>query len=355
MRSPARRWIPPRRGHRIAVFGALLALPSAAYAHQQGPQLPDSLDEPDAPILLEFGWQPGMTATVEVAQRTLRRGQGASDTDMTLRSTYRMEVAEHDEGLLVRNFGGSLREMVSDPPMQPGNPLRLMFEAMQGIESAYVVSADGELLEVRGGDEAAAAFRASLSPLFDSIGGQEELAPMVATFEGLVSPDAMTASATEQWMGMVWVWAWEELEEGAVYAFEGEEPSPLVPDVVIPMDYEMGFLEYVPCTEESTASECVQVELYSYPDPEAVKELMARWVERMGALMQGASLVFDEFDQENRIQVVLNPTDLVPYAYRTSKLVRGVIREDGEASEFARLDESELLFRYESTRLSSRE
>jgi len=296
-------------------------------------------------VVPEFGWRPGVAARVQQAQRIVRKSEGGG-TDISMRSSYAMVVEAHDQGLLVRNYDGQLLDMTSDPPSPADDELEAMYRALSGVKAAYVVSEDGELLELEGVDEAAAAFRSALVSALDSVAETEEMAPLMEMFEGMLSPAAMFSLAEEQWNGMIWNWAWEEFEEGAVYEATSEEPSPLVPDVAFPMEYEFGFLEFVPCRPQEQEPRCVSLEMYAYPDSEAAKEIMAAFFQRMGAAMQGATLLVDEFVQVNHIAVVLDPVNMLPYAYHASKSIEGVISENGKANPFSRLDQTELTFEY---------
>jgi hypothetical protein len=300
----------------------------------------------DSVLMLMFEWEPGLSAEVEMAQRMVRQGEG-NDSDVTMRSTFRMDVSEHESGLLVLNHDGRLVGIESDPELPPDNFLHDLYSALSGVDAGYIVSLDGEFLDVVGADEAAEAFRAAMAPVFDSGAAQEELAPLMQTFEQMLTPELMRVSAADQWGGMIWTWAWEEFEIGAVYSLEGEAPSPLLPDIMIPMEYELGFLERVPCEEGSEdARGCVRLELYSYPDPESVMAFMDEFMRRVGPLMEEGAIEFKSFEQENHLVVVLDPMTMVPFRYRTSKSISGVMAQDGTDGSFSRLDETELTFRY---------
>jgi hypothetical protein len=334
-----------RRVGRWCGLLTLLLGVTGALAVQERPAN-DAEAQSDSVVVLTFGWRPGLSADVTMIQRMVRRGEG-TDSDVTIRSTYRMDVSDHESGLLVLNHDGKLEGLESVPELPPDNLLHQLYDALSGVDVGYVISTDGELLDLIGATEAADAFRAAMTTVFDSAASTEELAPLMQAFEQMLTPEAMMTSAAEQWASMIWTWAWEEFEEGAVYGAEGEAPSPLLPDIAIPMEYELGFLERVRCMEGSEAAEeCVRVELYSYPDPESVKSIMDEFMQRVGTALGEGAVEFKSFEQENHVEVVLDPTTMVPFRFRTSKAISGVMAQNGADTPFSRLDESELVFRY---------
>ncbi len=300
-------------------------------------------------VLLEFGWAPGLEASVSMEQRILREGQ-STDTDIRISTRYNMTVAEHPSGLVVSSTDGVLISMDSNVPLAPDNPLRLMYDGLSGIDQGYVLSPHGELLDVEGKEQAAAAFRAALAPVLDSASMVPEMQGLVQSFETMLTPDAMVASAAEFWNALVWTWAWEEYEVGIVYEVETEEPSPLMPNLMIPMRYELGFLEVVACPDAEESNGCVRLELRSYPDPAVIQEFMTTFMDQLGAADQGVELEIEEYEQENRIVLVTQPESLIPYSMEITKSIRGVMSENGETAEFNRLDSTALTFEYNLAR-----
>ena len=303
---------------------------------------------PDETLTLRFGWSPGLAGTVDLEQRIVRRGQGPSDTDIQIRTSYGLDVSEHPDGLLVSYTDGRLVSMDSENELAPDNPLETLYGALAGVQSGYVVSPEGELLEMLGAEEAAAAFQQVLGPWADSARAIPEMSQWLQAFEGMLTPDAMVNAAADHWGSLVWSWAGEELGVDLVYEFETEEPSPLLPDVLIPMRYEFGFLERVPCTDEATEVACVRVEIRSYPDPDTATRLLQDFLERMAASMGGGTVAVHEFEQENLVTVVTRPESLIPYSLVTSKSISGSMTIDGEINQISRLDHSTWSFRYGS-------
>lgn len=296
-------------------------------------------------VFIEFAWMPGTEARVSTTQRTVRTGQG-TDTDMTVTGRHRMVVSEHADGLLVSQVDPEIVSVESDPPLEDGNPMLAMYQTLGGIELAYIVSEDGELLDLLGADQAAQAFRTLMAPVLDSANAIPEAQGMVQLLEGVLSEEALFNAAAEHWGAMVWTWAWEEFEEGAAYEFETDEPSPLLPDISVPMRHELGYLDWVPCGRSGENPACVRLTLRSRPATDNLEELMTELFSRMGAAFGDATIGFDEFEQENLVEVVIEPSTLLPHYMLKSKTIRGVIRAEGEPQAFSRLDSTEYVFEY---------
>ena len=81
----------------------------------------DVAADPDV-VLLQFGWFPGLEASVSMEQRMVRAGQG-TDSDIRISTRYHMAVSEHPLGLLVSNTEGELLGVESNVPMPSDNPL----------------------------------------------------------------------------------------------------------------------------------------------------------------------------------------------------------------------------------------
>ncbi len=329
---------------RALYFGWMLVVCAMFGATPSSAQDPG--DDPVASVPIVFDWPVGLQAAVDVTQRMVRLGTGA-DSDVTVLSRYVMDVEPHERGLAVRNRDGGLLEIQSDPPLADEDPLRLLYGAIAGVDMAYIVSGEGELLDVEGSEAAASAFRSVFGSIMDSVEVAPELQALAQAFQQMMTPEAMMASAADQWGGLVTAWAFDEFEEDMYYEFQADEPSPLMPDVMISMQYEMGFLQWVPCEESSPEPSCVSLELYSYPDPEDISGFMRTWVERMKAALGDGSIEFEAFEQVNHIRIVAEPSTLIPYHYATSKSIEGVVLENGAPSSFSRLDETVLSFRYE--------
>ncbi|HSG48569.1 MAG TPA: hypothetical protein VLA43_12190, partial [Longimicrobiales bacterium] len=158
------------------------------------------------------------------------------------------------------------------------------------------------------------------------------------------SEETLTQGFAEQWGGMVGFWAGAELDLGYTYVMETEEPSPLIPGLVVPMEIEFGAYERTPCHDEAAPDSCVLLEFVSVPDAEVAGPAVEGWLRQI----MGPSVDFTLLSmvQENVIQVVVEPGTLIPHAYYTSRVVEMEMEISGAIQGERREDETEVFFRY---------
>ncbi|HSM36434.1 MAG TPA: hypothetical protein VK837_08575 [Longimicrobiales bacterium] len=292
-----------------ALLPASAQTPDAA-AHETQP----ASDGAGEPVLLEFAWPEGLTAEVEMRQRRVE-GHDGQESDVTTRSRYRMTVRAHPRGLAITYGDGRLLEVDGQPPDESVGAVGTALASLAGAGTTYVVSEDGMLLEV------------------EDAGGASE--------------QALAATAAERWNSMVWFWAWEEFEPEAVYAFEADAPSPLLPGVAVPMEYRLGFLRRVPCYAGAPADSCVAVEGQTTSDREVVRGLVARYLEGLvQALGEAPEVDVEDARQESLFSVVLEPATMIPHEFRTSRSMSMRVRVGQESNTTTQIDEIILSFRY---------
>jgi hypothetical protein len=338
---------PFRRATTPAVLCALaVVLPASgqtpeATAHDTHP----AIDGAGESILLEFAWPEGLTAEVEMRQRRVE-GHDGHETDITTRSRYRMTVRGHPRGLAIIQDDGRLLEVNGQPPGESVGPVGAALASLAGAGTTYVVSEDGMLLEVADAGRTAEAIQRALEPHLEQASADASQS-LRTLFEGAATEQSLTAAAAERWNSMVWFWAWEEFEPDAVYAFEADAPSPLLPGVSVPMEYRLGFLRRVPCYEGAPADSCVAVEGQTTSDRDAVVALVARYLEGLArALGDAPDVDVQEARQESLFSVVLEPATMIPHEFRTSRSMSMRVRVGEESNTTTQVDEIILSFRY---------
>lgn len=322
-----------------------VAQPARAQSQAAGQPLEDATPLEDL-VWLEFAWPVGLSADVDMEQRMVR-GEGGGESDVTMRSRYRMTVRDHPRGLAVDHSGATLVGLDAVPPLEAEDPLAAMYESLPELSSTFIVSDDGMLLDVEGLERGTEALRRALEPVSEElrdVPGAEAVNEMLAAS---LSVDAMKATAAELWASMVWFWAWEEFEPDSVYTFAAEVPSPVMPDLIVPMAYEVGFLRRVPCLEGAAADSCVHLEARTFPDPATMAGFIEDFAGRLASLLADTvALGVDAYEQENRFGVTLEPASMIPYEFRMSRRARVRLSVDGEPSTSLRIDETVLRFRY---------
>lgn len=294
-------------------------------------------------VWLEFAWPVGLAAEVDVDRRILRRIGGA-DSVVTMRSRYRMTVRAHPRGLAIAHTDGELTSFEADPELPPDNPMRAVFAGLLGEDATYIVSPDGMLLEVEGLDRSAEAMRGALAPQ----SGDSAVAAARAEHAGAaaLSTGMLESAAAEQWGSLVWFWAWEEFRPDSVYTFSAEVPNPIVPGAGIDLQYRVGFLRFVPCVEAAAPDSCVRVETRARPTADALAALAEGWASVAADAAGADPAAVSSFDQERTFSVVLEPSTMVPYEFRSVQSLTAATNVNGTAGRDERVDETVMTFRY---------
>jgi hypothetical protein len=328
-----------KRLNRLALCLAFMCSPNAALS-QNNDSTADTVE-------FEFSWPVGLTADLEIRQEILRPHR-----DIRIEAQQRMVVESHDLGLRVSRLNGDVTSMEatakgSGESDQMDEHILAFLQASLRANSALVVSRDGRVLAVEGGDHVATLMDDLMQPALDSLAAQgRDLGAFKALYDGLTSEDGINAQIAENWELLVGVWNGASFEEGVVYENTLVEQSPLLPGQSVTMQYEFGFLERVPCFEGSETANCVRVEVRSRPAPESLAGLFEAVEQELARMFPEGDIGIEEFAQENRIVLVAEPSTLVPYYHSSSKSITMTMSSNGEREDGSRLDVTEVFFRY---------
>jgi hypothetical protein len=314
----------------------LTALLAAVLPVRAGAQQPDA---PPDTVRLRFAWPAGTIAAVETS-RFRERIAERTDT-LSGGATYRMQVREHDDGLAI--IYDSLS--ITAAPRLTGDfaALQAAAEQLVGLVANYVVSRDGEFLRIQD----VATIKARIDSLFAPVfAGVDSTGQAHAVFQSMLSEQALQALAAQEWNALVGMWGGAELELEAVYGFEEEEPIPLLPGETVRMVSELAIVGRLPCTEDALTPDCVEIQLVSYPDEEAMKAVLRRFMQRVAGDTAAAAFVIEALEIENELMLITEPATLLPHHAVIAKSVRGVGREGGETSEFSQIDVRTYTFTY---------
>ncbi|HEX6910460.1 MAG TPA: hypothetical protein VF142_08695 [Longimicrobium sp.] len=305
--------------NRIRIALAALALVAAPLAAQ---------DEAADTVQLRFGWQPGMRAEVEMAQVRIRDTEARRDS-VRMASSYRMQVAGHPEGLAVTYA----HVRWTDVPDDAGPEIRRLFDAMaasgSGGRARNIVTRGGEFVRVEGAEETAREVTAALEPLFAEV-DEAGLANLRQMLSGMISPEALSAAAADEWNALVGAWVDADLEVGAVYALESSFQAPVFPGVEIPVSLQFQVEGWTPCTETDGDGEepCVALVMISQPDAEVVAGAVRGILEQAGLPVEEAGDLFAPLAVETFVSLVAEPATLRPHRLEIQRVVTGSDEED---------------------------
>lgn len=304
---------------RIRIAAAALAVVAAPLAAQ---------DEAADTVRLRFGWQPGMRAEVETEQVRIRDTEADRDS-VRMAFTYRLQVAGHPEGLAVTY--ADMRW--TDLPGDASSGMRRLFDALAASSSGgrgrTVVTRGGEFVRVEGTEEMAREVAQAMESLFAQV-DDAGLANLRQMLSGMVSPEALSAAAEDEWNALVGTWVDADLEVGGVYELESSFQTPVFPGVEIPVLLEFQVEGWTPCTGAAGDGEepCVALVMISQPDAEVVAGAVRRFLEQAGLPVEEAGGLFAQLAVETFVTLVAEPATLRPHRLEIRRVVTGGTEED---------------------------
>jgi hypothetical protein len=236
---------------------------------------------------------------------------------------YRMNVTAHPEGVLVSYDG-----FVFPPPADTSEASRMgaLAERAATLVPKVVIDAAGTFVRVAD----VATVRARLDSLMVEMLPPEDAAAARETITALITEDALSGLAAQEWNAIVGLWAGADLELGETYEMEEETELPMIPGATVPMVSEFAVERRLACVEGGTTQDCVEIRLVSRPDADAMKGILEQFMARMLATPGLGGIGFESLDMENEVVLVTEPGTLRPHRVRLSKAVTGVVTAAGE-------------------------
>jgi len=275
---------------------------------------------------LRFDWPVGTVAHVEQLATRIQESPSRHDTT-AVRTRYRLRVDDHPRGRFVRVDSFAVGPHEGDMP--PG--LARVAATLSALVPSYVVSPEGDFLELADAEGVKAAADSLLAPLFRELAGAPE--QLRAFMANATSIPALTASAAEEWNLLVGTWVGAEWEVGAIYEASGEQSTPLFPGRAVAMNYEFSAVERAPCVEDAPGKDCVLLAMRVTPDSAALEGLLQEIVRTVAP--EGVAELADVLRNTrttNEVLLLTRPGTLQPHWLEVVKRVEvSVATGPGEA------------------------
>lgn len=286
-------------------------------------------------ISLRFAWPERVTARVEAQRIRARLAEDRMDS-VVVAVTYTMRGEPHPEGRVIRYsdflFGDLAERLEADA--------RMMLDRAVAMVPGLIVSDEGEFVRLEDVASLRAQLDTLLEPIVRELPTDERGAETLASIRNMVTDEALEASAADEWNTIVGHWLDADLELGAEYAYEAVAPFPILPGVTLRYEHQFAVTRRVPCTETSSAESCVEVVMFSAPDPDATAEVMERFYRQITRSAEETDQpIFDELLLEDTVTLVLEPATLLPHSVTIARQVSGRSIAPGEPEqEFYQVD-----------------
>lgn len=319
--------------HRFASLGLLvLTLPVPGRAQPVG----GSADT----LQLDFGWPVGLEAVVEIERYRVRSTPGGADTSV-IAGRYEMRVAKHPAGLRVIHQGRVL------PPLsaEAGRSALLdrISEYARAMPPGAVVGRDAEFLESSGEGDLLALLESLASTAAE--GGQG--APGRSELERLLPEDLLRGIAESQWNTLVGFWMGTRLPLGEVHEVQRTQELAFLAGMEVTVVFRYRAVGRVPCSDTEPGAACVELRLFSFPDPDTLRHLLRRTTRELGGTPDDREMEFGELQIETSVRLVAEPATLIPHRLEILRRVQGTVPLDrGRLDDFGLLERTLQRYRY---------
>jgi hypothetical protein len=308
----------------------VLLLAACASAPRPRPVITPVALPPGTWVEPRFGWQPGLTADVEIDHvRTAPGDEGTERAEVRVRS--RLAVEATPGGLAVRS-----RDLRHEGPGQP-TPNGTELLATELVTPDLRVGPAGNLLGVEARPEARSELGQALIAL-------SNVGPVPAAFRDRIldrlDPATLRDDAEANWDRLVGFWAGASLQAGRDYVARDLVGIDLLADLPLEVEVRMRAVDLVPCEEGEAEARCVSLELSVTPDAAAasgVAPLLARLFGDRGGP--------PKLEYQEHSLLVTEAAGLVPHRLTTTRRVAVAFGPD-RADRFERSDERTIHFRY---------
>jgi hypothetical protein len=271
-----------------------------------------------SPTELRFDWPEGLDVRVDTERSKEVQGGPRPRPPVSVKAFYRMRVQPHAEGLVVRSqdfdFGAN--------PLSPSDATSL--DAIVGtLAPSIIVSRAGEFLRI----EDTTAVKNALDEMTRPMRQQASLPPQFSQLvQQLTSDEFLNALAASDWNSMIGNWTDFPVKDGR-FEETVEEPTPIMPDVNLPMTIVMKSVEQAECTRGAARYACGTFELTSRVDQSGFEAVMKRL---LGGMKELEGLRYEELDIVTVIRVKLEIGTMLPHQYSMTKTVKVRMSMPGE-------------------------
>lgn len=273
---------------------------------------------PSERAVLQFDWPAGLDAKVDTERSREQQMGDKAKPPRSLKATYRMRVRPHDAGLIVRSeeFSG----LTVNDIFANGVGLE---DAIASLVPSTVVTRDGDFVRA----EDTAAVKALLTKMFDAfLADKKELPPQFKQIlERATSDEFFDGTAAGEWSSLVGSWLEFPLS-GELVEETVEEPSPVLPDLMVLLKVSRRMVERSECTRGGVHYACGVFEMRSEVDPASMRDAFARLTEGVKDVPR---ITYEDVDMVTIARVRLETATMLPHALTITRTVKMTMSAPG--------------------------
>lgn len=287
-------------------------------------------------VTLGFCWPPGMKA--DVTASSSRAQTGAAAAGGTVR--YTLEVLEEGEHLRVRLVNPIADLSGAKGPVTAEAQSRIDDQLSQMMPD-YLVTRTGRfvgLFDVAG-------YQARVRALVDTMAlpPKVDRAAVQKAVDATTSEAALNARLSQEWHMLVTAWLGSSLAVGVEQTRPGRVGASGSPGMAVTHTY--AATARVPCRRGGEERGCVQLDLRSVPDADALKAQSAATLAALGRSLP-ASSELRSLEVEESVRLVTEIDCLIPHSIARTRTQRVVMARDGKEQTAVRTDRTALTYAY---------
>jgi hypothetical protein len=315
---------------RQRVAALLFVVPfSLAVAESTG-QIPVPSGAPMAAkdcVTLGFCWAPGMKADVTAsATRTQTNARPRGGT-----IHYTIEVSEQGEHLRVRLVDPVADLSGAKQPVSPEAQAQIQ-DRLDDLLPDYLITREGKFAGLTDLPDYQARVRAMIEK---SVPPKADPAAVQKALERATSEPVLSARVSQEWNVLVQAWAGSTLPIGVEQTRQVTLGPPGAKGVVVTHTYSA--TARVPCHRGGEDRACVQLDLRSVPDSEAVKAQMGA---ALAALGRTATTEVRAMSIDEHVRLVTEVDCLIPHSFTRSRVQKITMLNKGKEESVERTDRS---------------
>ncbi len=293
-------------------------------------------------VTLTFDWPADMHAQVEYTATRSRTVRGQSQ-QMEMQGTYDIDTEAVEDGLRV-SFS-NLEVDIKDVPGADTPQGRLQeFMAKAGARIPdYVVDESGNILRVEGLDELRANLEAALAEISAPLPEQTRRS-LQAMIRQTLTRERLEAGVRQNWNRDVGNWNGTTLEVGQSYEKVLTSKSPMLGNLDVPMKLVFELRDRRRCHEAAADDSCVELEMRSSVDSQAVSKAFERHLRSLGG--QATTPTLGDMSIDQRVVLLTEPDTLVPHSMQTRRTTSMTFSVNGVGQTTEQREEMTVFYRY---------